>query len=57
MDRLRKAMMMSPGAFFRGHLVTQLMHSPQYQIVSLLSNFSISFSSLLWTMSTILLGS
>ena len=57
MDRLRKAMIISPGAFFRGHLVTQLMHSPQYQIVSLFSSFSISSSSLLWTMSTILRGS
>ena len=46
-----------PTAFLRGHLVMQDMHSPQYQMVSLLSKASISASSLRWTVSMIFLGS
>jgi hypothetical protein len=44
MERCRNAMMISPGVFPRGHRVLHDMHSPQYQMVSLFSNFSISSS-------------
>jgi len=43
-DSERNAIIMSPGTFPLGQRVLQLIHSPQYQIVSLFSNFSISSS-------------
>ena len=50
-------MITMPGPFLRGHRVTQLMHSPQYQMVSERRRASICASSRVWTMDTIFRGS
>ena len=49
-------MMTRPGAFLRGQRVTHERHSPQYQMVSLLSSSMMASSSRDWTIVTIFFG-